>query len=207
MTYEIGKLPLETLLPAIARAEDRLARLDELVRRSPVGEGFIQRSHFFDSAASMWVVGELVHVEDLVLHDAHMDIRTPTHELTIAHSILRARRRIATALPDWALSEQGVVALTGTQLSDESAEDSSDVERAVELHTDHTEEREALAAEFAHIDAVLERSERLIGTVLKGGANVIPERRGVSISDLIIRDPDWGEGDRPSLKSAIGHLY
>lgn len=198
MTYEIGKLPLETLLPAIARAEDRLARLDELVRRSPVGEGFIERSHFFDSAASMWVAGELVHVEDLVLHDAHMDIRAPTHELTIAHSILRARRRIATAQPDWALSERGVAALTGTQLSDESAEDSSGDERAVEQETDHTEEPEALAAEFAHIDAVLERSERLIGTVLKGGANAIPERRGLAVGDLMIRDPDWDEADRLS---------
>ena len=78
-----------------ATAEDQLARLDEIVRRSAVGEGFTERGHFFDAAASMWVAGELVHIEDLVLHDARMDIRAPTHELTIAHAILRSRRRIA----------------------------------------------------------------------------------------------------------------
>lgn len=105
MTYEIGKLPLESLLPTMARAEDQLARLDEVVRRSPVGDGFVERGHLFDAAASMWVAGQLVHIEDLVLHDARMDVRTPTHELTIAHAQLRIRRRIAKAEPDWAISE------------------------------------------------------------------------------------------------------
>lgn len=53
----------------------------------------------------MWVGGELVHVEDLVLHDERMDVRAPTHELTIAHRILRARRRIAEAKAGWAVSD------------------------------------------------------------------------------------------------------
>ncbi len=55
-------------------------------------------------AACLWLEGELVHLEDLVLHDASMDIRAPTHELTRAHAVLRTRRRIADAKPDWALS-------------------------------------------------------------------------------------------------------
>ncbi len=38
---------------------------------------------------------ELVHLEDLVLHDATRDIRTPTHELTIARDVQRTRLRIA----------------------------------------------------------------------------------------------------------------
>jgi len=46
------------------------------------------------SAFSPGLEGELVYREDLVLHDAHMDIRTPTHELTRAPAVLRARRRI-----------------------------------------------------------------------------------------------------------------
>ncbi|MBX8827553.1 hypothetical protein HBA93_18255, partial [Ochrobactrum sp. SFR4] len=72
----------------MAMAEDRLARLNEIVRFSPVGEGAIERGHFRDAVAAMWILGELVHIEDLVLHDAHMDVRAPTHELTIAHTIL-----------------------------------------------------------------------------------------------------------------------
>ncbi|RWP58133.1 MAG: hypothetical protein EOR08_28430, partial [Mesorhizobium sp.] len=90
MAYEFADLPLKTLIGPLARAEDLLARLDERVLKSPVGNGFIQRQHFADAAAALWLDGELVHVEDLVLHDAHMDIRTPTHELTRAHAVLRA---------------------------------------------------------------------------------------------------------------------
>ena len=107
MLYEIDNLALQVMLPAIGRAEDQLARLDEIVRRSGEGAGFSERAHFFDAAATMWVGGELVHMEDLVLHDARMDIRAPTHELMIAHGVMRARRRIAGAEPDWAISDSG----------------------------------------------------------------------------------------------------
>lgn len=34
-----------------------------------------------DACASLWIDGELVHLEDVVLHDATKDIRAPTHEL------------------------------------------------------------------------------------------------------------------------------
>jgi hypothetical protein len=199
MAYEIGELPLQTLLPIVARAEDQLARLDEIVRRSPVGAGFIERGHFFDTAAGMWVSGELVHVEDLVLHDAHMDIRAPTHELTIAHTILRARRRIAGAEPDWAISDRGVASLTRVREPARSEEGSvsNDRKREGDEPAD-ADEVEPLAAEFAHIDAVLERSERLIGSLIHGSASTVPERRGIAVGDLVIRDPDWDETDRLS---------
>ena len=42
-----------------------------------------------------------------------MDIRAPTHELTRAHAVLRTRRRIAEAKPDWALSAAGLASLRG----------------------------------------------------------------------------------------------
>lgn len=44
-----------------------------------------------------------------------MDIRTPTHELTRAHAVLRARRRIFTQKRDWALSRPGLLALRGRE--------------------------------------------------------------------------------------------
>ena len=110
MTYEIGKLNHETLLGPIATAEDALARLDERVARSEVGAGFAERADFFQSVSSMWIGGELVHLEDLVLHDAQMDIRAPSHELVIAHRIVRARRRVARNDPGWAISRSGIMA-------------------------------------------------------------------------------------------------
>ncbi|RWI33319.1 MAG: DUF1612 domain-containing protein [Mesorhizobium sp.] len=171
-----------------------------------MAEGFIERSHFFESAASMWVAGELVHVEDLVLHDAHMDIRTPTHELTIAHSILRARRRIATSEPDWALSDRGLATLSGSRQVEETSEVSVVRERAGEGEPRRSEEPAPLAAEFAHIDAVLERSDRLISTMLKGDTEAAPERRGLVVGDLMIRDPDWDEVDRLSQWRSVQHV-
>lgn len=76
---------LQLLLRPISDAGSALTRLDERIARSPVGEGFVERSHFTDACASLWIDGELVHLEDLVLHDATKDIRTPTHEIGRAH--------------------------------------------------------------------------------------------------------------------------
>lgn len=94
MRYETPDPLHPALLPGLIAAEDGLARLDERAARHAVAEGFRERGQFFDAAAALWVAGELVHVEDLVLHDSHMDARAPSHELTIAHAVLRARRRL-----------------------------------------------------------------------------------------------------------------
>ncbi|SDG98657.1 RHE_PE00001 family protein [Pelagibacterium luteolum] len=198
MAYEVADLPLQTLLPAVARAEDQLARLDEVVRRSPVGEGFIERGHFFDSAASMWVAGELVHIEDLVLHDAHMDVRTPTHELTIAHTIVRSRRRIASSNPDWAFGEAGIAALTGAGAEKRQDRPDHVAERAEEGDDEIADDDgDALSREFADIDAILDRSQRLIDRLVEDDVAVAASNRpSLVVGDLVIRDPDWDEQDR-----------
>lgn len=194
MAYSIESLPLQTLLPAIGKAEDQLARLDEQVRRSPVGDGFVERGHFFDAAASMWVGGELVHVEDLVLHDERMDARAPTHELTIAHRILRARRRIAGAKPGWAVSDVGIGALTGYDEQEREAaagEGAASLEKTADL--DLIGMDDPLAQELANVDALLEQSQRLIDRVsARKGAG----RSAVVVGDLVVRDSDWDEADR-----------
>src|ERR1700680_3885693 len=100
-------LPWAQLAGPLAAAEDAVARLDERLAKSPIRDGWVARTHYTDACASLWLEGELVHLEDLVLHDAGMDIRSPTHELTRAHAVLRSRRRIAEAKPDWALSATG----------------------------------------------------------------------------------------------------
>lgn len=199
MTYDIGSLPLQTLLSAIGRAEDQLARVDELVRRSGVGEGFAERAHFFDAAATMWVGGELVDIEDLVLHDARMDVRAATHELTIAHGVLRARRRIASAKPAWAIGDAGLGALTG-YVAREPEEGFREEERVggagpdVEPGADDTDD--PLARELANVDALLDRSRDLIERLSGTPRRDAPERASLVVGDLLIRDPDWDEEDR-----------
>ncbi|WP_410176614.1 hypothetical protein [Sinorhizobium medicae] len=64
-------------------------------------------ARFADACSSLWIDGELVHLEDLVLHDAGHDVRAPTHELTIARDVLRSRRRIVAQPSGWALSPDG----------------------------------------------------------------------------------------------------
>lgn len=202
MGYKPANLPLQVLLPHIGRAEDQLARLDERVRRSPVGAGFIERGHFFDSAASMWVSGELVHVEDLVLHDAHMDVRAPTHELVIAHSILRARRRIAGSDPRWALSDAGISALRGrpadavAEREGEGTIDDAGTGGAVDVDTESDDDE--FAQHFADIDAVLARSERLLKQHSARTVPGPPAKTDARERDPLIYDQDWDEAERLS---------
>jgi hypothetical protein len=81
-SYKIpDPLPWAQLAGPLAAAEDSLARLDERLAKSSIRDGTISRMHFADAAACLWCEGELVHLDDLVLHDAGMDVRTPTHEL------------------------------------------------------------------------------------------------------------------------------
>lgn len=192
MVYEIGKLAHETLLGPLAVAEDALARLDERVARSEVGAGFAERADFFESVSSMWVGGELVHLEDLVLHDARMDIRAPSHELVIAHRIVRARRRVSRNDPGWAVSRSGIMALAGV-----AEEPSLESERAdhggegVELDL---VDDETLSPELAEIDEILARTKWLVD----GNEPAEPRKHEpkLSVAELVIRDPDWDEGER-----------
>lgn len=192
MAYDLANLPLRALIGPLARADDLLARLDERVHKSPVRDGFVERSHFGDAAAALWLDGELVHAEDLVLHDAHMDIRTPTHELTRAHAVLRSRRRILLHPPDWALSRISILALrgcegqggdwsipgrAGSEPDAPTAAAGADDDAGGSGLADETEQSDALAQEMAEIDAVLARSSRLLA-----GENVAP--RAADSSDV-----------------------
>lgn len=192
MPYEISNLSLETLLGPMAAAEDALARLDERIARSEVGQGFIERADFFESISSMWIAGELVHLEDLVLHDAQMDIRAPSHELVIAHRIVRARRRVSRNDPGWAVSRSGIMALAG--VAEEAAINTKPVEGLGEGADTEQVDDEALPPELAGIDEVLEKTKWLVD----GNASVEQKNAnsGVSVGDLLIRDPDWDESER-----------
>ncbi|TWA50507.1 uncharacterized protein DUF1612 [Sinorhizobium medicae] len=67
-----------------------------------------ERSHFADASASLWIDGDFVHLEDLVLHDVASTFRAPTHEQTIASDVLKTRRRIVAHPAGWAFSPDGL---------------------------------------------------------------------------------------------------
>lgn len=181
----IDPIPWDRLAGPFAAAEDALARLDERLSKSPIREGFVARTHFSDACASLWLDGELVHLEDLVLHDALMDVRAPTAELVRAHGVLRARRRIAKAAPGWALTPAGLESLRGRTPASAVDEPSTD---RIGADEDWEPRDDEWSKSLAAIDAAVARSEK----VLAGEAVERPPPERPSL----VYDPDWDEDAR-----------
>jgi hypothetical protein len=199
-------MPWSPLVAPLVQAEDALARLDERLRASSVRDGWISRTHFTEGCAALWLEGELVHLEDLVLHDAGMDVSAPTHALIRAHAVLRARRRIAAEPADWTLSGAGLAALRGDaaggagpeQGRGPSGEPSGAIGRDLEADSDGDgfdngpigddgkRRSDGLDSEFAAVDALIARSRRVID-----GEAAAPRPR-----DSLVYDVDWNEDER-----------
>ncbi|WP_099867505.1 RHE_PE00001 family protein [Pararhizobium haloflavum] len=190
MVYHILDFDLQRLVLPLAQATAELARLDERVARSPVREGWLARNDFADAVAALWVMGDLVHLEDLVLHDQRMDNRAPSQELTRAAGVLRARRRIAGQPPDWALSAAGLAHLRNRSPVVPVRSADGEIPPAEGEGSGKSPRLDgadgALSAAIAAMDATLARSA---ATLVASS----PDRRG---RDTLVYDLDWNEDAR-----------
>lgn len=189
-------VPWALLAGPLVAAEDALARLDERLRASPIRDGLIARMHYADACASLWIEGELVPVEDLVLHDAGADTRLPTPQLARARTVLQARRLIADHPPGWALEREGAARLAGDAATERALTEHA-LAAADETESESTDLDDAslnganLDSALAEIDGLLART----GRVLAGEAVA---RRPVADAD--------GAGAWRRAADAVAHL-
>jgi Protein of unknown function (DUF1612)/HTH DNA binding domain len=118
-TYTLPKTTLCELMSDLARLVEAatlaLVRLDErLASSKPVlATGVRARADLFEAQALVHLSGELVSLEDLVLHDAGMDIRAPSTGVVRASRILTERRSLARRAPDAVLAPDALRRLIG----------------------------------------------------------------------------------------------
>lgn len=80
-------------------AHNNIIRLDERIRRTPLGDPCMERLLYAEACACQLAEGDLVHLEDLVLLDGRSYTGAPSIALSSAMSILKHWRRARGADP------------------------------------------------------------------------------------------------------------
>lgn len=168
----------EAAAVALARCDERLARAE-----SVLAEGVRQRGYAFEAQALIGLAGGLCPLEDLVLHDAGMDVRSPTREIARAAAMLDERRRLARREPAEVLSERALRQRLGIEGSadpdrtdrvmstsvpakqveapwDRIGRDDDHEDQAEEDGLDRADEHDHPDPAFAEIDALLARTRQ-----------------------------------------------
>jgi hypothetical protein len=185
-TYDLPDLPWETIAGRLEQITIRILRFDARLEASGLAAGWQSRCDMTEAVRALILDGHLVDVGDLVLHDAGMDVRHPTHELTRAAAALKSRRTAMARKAPWPLSIDGLSALRGIGgVADETPR--SKMKRPDpdddEAYPPHANDADPWKAHFAEIDALLDRTSKVL-------AGETPLRKNRS---HLVYDPDQDE--------------
>jgi hypothetical protein len=192
-TYDLPELPWEIIAGRLEPITISILRFDARLEASGLAAGWQSRCDMTEAVRALLLDGHLVDVGDLVLHDAGMDVRHPTHELTRAAAALRARRTATARKAPWPVSIDGLAALRGlggvaedTIVRSKGRKPNPDDEEAYPLYAN---DADPWKAHFAEIDALLDRTNQVL-------AGETPLRKSRS---HLVYDPDQDEAEAEDL--------
>jgi hypothetical protein len=192
-TYDLPVLPWETIAGRLEQITISILRFDARLEASGLAAGWQSRCDMTEAVRSLLLDGHLVDVGDLVLHDAGMDVRSPTHELTRAAAALRSRRTAMARKAPWPVSIDGLAALRGiggvagqgTVRSKGKRPDPDDDE----AYPPYANDADPWKVHFAEIDALLDRTSKVLA-----GETPLPRSRS-----HLVYDPDHDEAEAEDL--------
>ena len=111
--FPLPEIPWEKIVGRLEKIALEIKSFDARLETSGLAAGWQSRCDMNEAVRALLLDGHLVDIGDLVLHDAGMDVRSPTHELTRAASALRARRTAMVRKAPWPISYDGLAALRG----------------------------------------------------------------------------------------------
>jgi hypothetical protein len=192
-TYALPGLPWETIAGRLEPITISILRFDARLEASGLSAGWQSRCDMTEAVRALLLDGHLVDVGDLVLHDAGMDVRHPTHELTRAAAALRARRTALAKKAPWPLSIDGLAALRGIGPVAEEASVRAKSKKADpeddEAYPPYANDADPWKAHFAEIDALLDRTSKVLA-----GETPLPKSRS-----HLVYDPDVDEAEAEDL--------
>jgi hypothetical protein len=121
LTADLAR-PIEAATLALARLDERLAPRSQDLEETALADGVRARAHLLEAQALAHLAGELASLEDLVLHDAGMDVRAPSTGVARAARVLAERRRLALRAPEAVLTPDAVRRLVGVAANEATEE-------------------------------------------------------------------------------------
>jgi len=192
-SYALPELPWERIAGRLEQVAIGIMHFEARLAASGLAAGWQSRCNLTEAARALLLDGQLVDLGDLVLHDAAMDIRHPTHELTRAAAALRTRRTALARPAPWPLSIDGLAALRGIgPVRGEGApvrpacRPDPDDEAA---YPPFAHDADPWRAHFAEIDALLDRTTQVLA-----GEMPLPKYRSP-----LVYDPDRDEAEAEDL--------